>query len=90
VYLVLLAFELFALDYPAFAVFKHWVLVLGFPGCLSLAGVTSYLVSALFDLLSPLCTHLSLLVHSFTHSGLLLHSLSLFPSPFLSLVLLSF
>jgi hypothetical protein len=92
-YLILPVFELFALDYPIFAVFKLSVLVLGFPTCGSLnivMWVTSCLVLALFGLPLPPCTHLSLLVRSFACSGLLLYSLSFLLSPLLSLVLLSF
>jgi hypothetical protein len=80
VYLVLLAFELLTLDYPVFAVFEPSVLVLGFPGCVSL-------VSAL---LYPLL--LSYLHLSFSHSFMLLCSpfLDLFSSHSQLLVALLF
>jgi hypothetical protein len=99
-YLVLLAFELLALDYPVFAVFEPSVLLLGFPGCVSLAVVVlaygvscgcwslaSYLVSAL---LYPLL--LSYLHLSFSHSFMLLCSpfLDLFSSHSQLLVALLF
>jgi hypothetical protein len=67
-HLILPVFELFALDYPVFAIFEPSVLVLGFPTCGSLnvvMWVTSCLVLALFGLPLPPCTHLSLLICSF-------------------------
>jgi hypothetical protein len=90
-YLVLPGFERFALEYLVFAVS---VPLLGFPACGSLAvvafecgmsrgrwWVTSCLVSALLDPLSPSCIYLSSRWLSFFHSVLLPYSLCLLFSP---------